>query len=64
MIAFHDELQVEDWRVEVGVLVPSPLKEGLLEAAIAFANEDLCLFREAMPLAVQRPVKRVLSVVP
>lgn len=63
MIALDDEFQVEHCRIEVGVLVPSALKEGSLEAAIAFTYEDLRLLAQAMPLAVQGPLQRVLSIV-
>lgn len=63
MIALHDELQVEHRRVEVGVLVPSSLKECFLEASVALTYEDLRLLRKAVPLSIQGPLQRVLSIV-
>lgn len=60
-ISLNRKLQMEYGRVEVGVLVPSSLKQGFLETAILLTDENLGFLFQSMLLPVQMPIRWILD---
>lgn len=60
-ITFDCELEVEDRRVKVGILMPPPFYQGLLECAVLLADEDLRLRVKTKSSTVHYPLGAVLN---
>ena len=60
-VPLNSELQMENGRIEVAVLVPPSLKQRLFEAPVLGANKDFCLFVQTMFFSVKSPLGRILD---
>ena len=61
-VPLDGEFEMEDRRVHVRVFVPPSIKQRLLKARIALANENLRLLVQAMLLFEQGPFQSLLNV--